>query len=104
MYNVVEFRRDEYAGWYVALKRDEDQKIYWAEVWVDEKYQDVEANWNQYIFHVSDEDDMHRKTVQENTDEFDMAMSEAICHLVMEGELLQDNDGYWKCNIRKECW
>ena len=104
-YNVVDYKRgDEPGSWYVGLERTEDHLIYWVEVWIDEKYKDIEADWNQYIFYLSDEDDIHRKPVQEDNDEFDMATSEAICFLESIGEVHQDENAFWHCSIENSKW
>ena len=92
MYKVIKYERDN-DGWYVGLKRSQDRKIYWVEVWIANN--DVEANWNQYIFSTINSDDIHRNKVQENCDEFDSATSEAIDYLEMIGELIQNRMGEW---------
>lgn len=104
MYTVKEIKRGDYGGWYVGLERSEDGKIYWVDVWINEKYKDVEADWNQYIFNLEFEDDLERRNVQANCDEFDMATSAAICCLENVFEIIQDDSGNWYCPIREECW
>ena len=104
MYTVKEVKRGDYAGWYVGLERSEDNKIYWVDVWINDKYKDVEADWNQYIFNLEYEDDMERRNVQANCDEFDMATSEAICYLEQNLEIVQDDSGNWYCNINERNW
>ena len=104
MYTVKEVKRGDYAGWYVGLERSEDNKIYWVDVWINDKYKDVEADWNQYIFNLEYEDDMERRNVQANCDEFDLATSEAIYYLEQNLEIVQDDSGYWYCNINERNW
>ena len=39
---------------------------FWIDFWVD-KYGELCYNWNQYIFHLTDEDDCMRREMQDNT-------------------------------------
>lgn len=58
--------------WSVQCKRAHDRNAYWVDVWQNEDGE-LSADWNQYIFHTDDSDDIGRKAFQdnqENADEF----------------------------------
>lgn len=103
-YTARKVNRNDYGTWAVMLERSQDNRTYWVDVWVVEKFKDVEADWNQFIFYLHDEEDCQRKLVQDSCDEFDEAVSEAICYLNSINELVQDEDGNWFCGITKEEW
>jgi hypothetical protein len=44
----------------------------------DEDTEDATCDWNQYIFFLTDEDDVLRKTIQESCDVYEMASSVAL--------------------------
>jgi hypothetical protein len=48
----------------------------WVEVW--DNGGDLEADWNQYIFHLDNKEDIEIKAFQEDADNFDTATSIAI--------------------------
>lgn len=81
--------------WAVGLRHEESGRVYWLNVSLDEKYHDLDVEWNQYIFYNSDTDDMERKAFQEDNDNFDEACSDAVCTLEREGEVFQGEDGDW---------
>ena len=104
-YTVVDIKRNStFGSWAVGLERSEDGLIYWVNVSIDSKYGDIDADWNQYIFFNNNNQDVHRKAVQEDTNEFDMATSEAICFLEYFNEARQTDRGIWYCPITTEVW
>jgi hypothetical protein len=94
MYTAKSFIKQE--GYYtVKLVRSQDKKVYHMDVEVLKKYKDVDASWNQYIFHKNNSDDMERALVQENNDEYMDASSIAIQYLEDQQVILQDDKGDW---------
>ena len=95
---------DSYACFSIKLQREVDKKYYWLDVSLDERFHDVEIDWNQYIFYNSDQDDVERKAVQETGEEFEAA-AECVCAAIVEKNLLAQNDcGEWYCPVKKEDW
>lgn len=82
-------------GFSVEVQNPEDQRRYWVDINIDEKYKDVEADWNQYIFDLTSEEDLIRKATQENNDNFDEAVSVAICYLESLEFIYQDDKANW---------
>ena len=52
-YIALDHQRGEYGQWTVRLRRTEDDSIYFVDVFIDERYKDVNADWNQYIFNTN---------------------------------------------------
>lgn len=105
MYKVIKHRRNKpYGTWSVELLREDDNRHFWVDVAIDEAYFEVEADWNQWIFNLEDNEDLVRKDIQDNSDEFDLATSEAICYLEKEHELEQDQSGLWFTTPSKSEW
>ncbi len=88
-------RNKSTGSWSVCLYHKESKKQYWLDISLNEKYHDLEVEWNQYIFYNTDVDDMERKEFQEDSDNFDMASSEAVCILEKLGEVFLGEDGDW---------
>lgn len=84
--------------WSVCLLHVETGKRYWLDVCLKEEYHDFEIDWNQYIFYMTDHDDVERKAFQEDCDNADEAFSEAVNILQAEGEVFQDAEGDWYTN------
>ena len=105
-YTVVDLKRNRqsFGAWSVALERDDDGLVYWVDVWVDERYGDINADWHVHIVDTPTSEDVHREQVQEDNDEFDMATSEAICFLEYFNEARQTDKGLWYCPITTEVW
>lgn len=95
-------RNKEYGYWSVQLYDEESGRYYWMDVSYDEDYRQIDVDWNQYIFYLSDEDDCERKAFQENCDNFEEADSEVYWTLLREGELKGTDDGYLE--IAVENW
>jgi hypothetical protein len=94
-------RDTEYGCWSVQVLDETSGKYYWLDVSYDDKYKEVDIEWNQYIFYLFDEDDLERKAFQEDCDNYDEASSEVYCTLIAKGELLETNDG---CEIAVTKW
>ena len=94
MWDVVNYMADDAEQTAtVAVENPNDNKCYWVDVWITD--QDVEADWNQYIFYLTDLDDVTRQEAQADPDNFDEATSTAICYLESENIIYQDNNGNW---------
>lgn len=79
----------------VQVQNPEDDRFYWVDIWIDEKYQDIDADWSQYMFFMEDPEDIIRKNTQDNSDNFDDATSVAICLLEEAGVIYQDDEANW---------
>ena len=65
----------------------------WVDVWIEDE--DVQCDWNQYIFDVTNSKDIALKEWQENVLNFDMATSLAVEALENEGFIKQAENGKW---------
>ena len=102
MLKAVKIIRDKEKGsWAVQLFHKESGRYYWLDVTYDEKYKELNIDWNQYIFYNTDEDDMERKNFQENCDNFDAAISEVYAVLLSEAQIRENDEGY---EIAVEKW
>ena len=81
--------------WSICLFHKETKRRYWLDVSLDEKYQELNIDWNQYIFYLTDSDDVARKEFQEDCDNFEAACE--ICYQVLDeqGEVFSGEDGDW---------
>jgi hypothetical protein len=72
------------------------------DVSLDEKYQELNVEWNQYIFYITDSDDVARKEFQEDCDNFEAACE--TCYQVLEeqGEVFTGEDGDYY--LKNEVW
>lgn len=83
-------------GCYSVLVRDDEFDIStWVDVSIDEAYQDVNAEWNAYIFHLAYEDDVALMNYQNDCDNYDRVTSIAIEYLEAIGKIHQDDNGNW---------
>ncbi|MEY3311795.1 MAG: hypothetical protein RL348_1128 [Bacteroidota bacterium] len=73
-----------------VLIQDKNIKA-WIDVWVEDE--DVQCEWNQYIFNTNNSKDQALKKWQENN--FEMASSLAIYALETAGIIIQDENGEW---------
>ena len=73
-------------------------------VWVDVGIidHDVRADWNMYIFHLNNPDDVAIKEFQEDSENFCEATSLAVWHLQKEGHIYQDDKGAWYYEHKQE--
>ena len=105
MMKATKIIRDaEYGCWSVQLLDEASGRYYWMDVSYDEKYHEIDVDWNQYIFYVFDDDDMERKAFQENCDNFDNADSEVYQALISEGEIKEIDIDYGGLEIAVENW
>jgi hypothetical protein len=88
-------RNKSRCSWSVCLYHEESKRRYWVDVSLNERYQDLEVEWNQYIFYNTDHEDMIRKEFQEDSDNFDEACSAATSALEAQGEIFLGEDGDW---------
>lgn len=93
-WTAIRWEEDAF-GYSVQVRNDEDRRKYWLDVWIDERYHEVEVDWNQYIFHLDDPEDVIRRDTQEDADNFDEAAAEAICLLETENKIYCDENSYW---------
>jgi hypothetical protein len=75
-----------------VLIQDQDIEA-WVDVWIEEE--DVQCDWNQYIFHTNDPKDQALKEWQENTDNFLTASDLAVEALETAGIIRQAENGKW---------
>lgn len=105
MLKAIKISRDkEYGCWAIQLYDEESGKYYWMDVSYDEKYYEINVDWNQYIFYLTDKDDIERKAFQENCDNFDIAVSEVYWALISEGELRETNVDNGGLEIAVKSW
>lgn len=97
-------RDPEYGYWSVQVLHEESGKYYWLDVSYDELYHELDIDWNQYIFYIYNDDDMERKSFQENCDNFDAADSEVYNALLSEGEIKETDTDYGGLEIAVENW
>ena len=65
----------------------------WLDVEIENK--DVLVDWNKYIFHLLDPQDVKIKAIQDDADNFDNFSSTAIQYLEDKGLIYQDSEGNW---------
>lgn len=88
-------REKEYGEWAVQLRDSESGRYYWMDVsFIEDEHigNDIRIDWNQYIFYLTDEDDLERKAFQENCDNFDEAIDE-VMDVLMGSEVSEDDTG-----------
>jgi hypothetical protein len=73
-------------------------------VWMDISIRDndVYVDWNQYIFHLNNSDDVVRKMFQEDTSMFEACDSEAVWALENGGYIYQDDNANWHRTEKKD--
>lgn len=69
-------------------------KLWWIDVDIYEK--DVRTDWNQYIFHLDNEDDLVRRKMQDDVNFFMEITEFATGMLVSLGKIRQNNLGEWE--------
>ena len=105
MLKATKIIRDKEKGsWGVQLFHKESSRYYWLDVSYDEKYHEINVDWNQYIFYLTDEDDCERKAFQEDCDNFDEADSLVYSILLSEGEIKETNIDRGGLEIAVENW
>lgn len=85
---------DSKDGYSVQVFDKVSKMAFWLDVYISDR--DVACDWNQYIFHTDDEDDMKRQKMQENCDFFSDAESAACAYLEKIGAIIQDENGEWR--------
>jgi hypothetical protein len=105
MLKATKIIRDKEKGsWAVQVFHKESGRYYWLDVTYDEDYKELNIDWNQYIFYLTDEDEQARKAFQENCDNFDEADSLVYWALISEGEIKETNTDRGGVEIAVEDW
>ena len=87
--------RDKERNWWSVQVLDEESgRYYWLDVKYAPEYKELEIDWNQYIFYLTDPDDVERKEFQENCDNFEEAIDTVYECLIESGEIEDTVDGY----------
>lgn len=94
-YKVVDYKKENKNSWCIGLEREKDKRIYYMDLNIDKKYHDIIAEWNQYIFDNSQED-QERLKIQDNINEYISASDQAINYLQAIHEIEQNKKGLWK--------
>ena len=97
-------RNKSRGSWSVCLYHKESKRRYWLDVSLDEKYHELEVEWNQYIFCNTDSEDQERKVFQEDWDNFEAACEAIYAILESEGEIFHGEDGDWYLKDGGEGW
>ena len=86
-------RNKTQGSWSICLYHKDSKRRYWLDISLDETYQELSVEWNQYIFYLTDCDDVARKEFQEDCDNFEAALE--ACYAVLEehGEVFLGEDG-----------
>lgn len=64
---------------------------FWFDLWFENgsymgtPYVDITGDWNQYIFCLTDQEDVARKKMQENCNNFEQALENSIDYLIKKG-------------------
>lgn len=95
MWVARSYEKTSSGQWNVTVHNTIDNRDYNIDVWINTDYNDVECDWNQYIFDKYDSDDCERMAVQDSAENFENATSEAIDFLEQAGELMQEDSGNW---------
>lgn len=94
MFTAQSYLTDEH-GWSVKLYHKKLDLVFWFDIWLDEKYNDVTGDWNQYIFFTDESEDRLRKSIQEDTNAFEEAIDKSIEYLLRNSVITQDEKGNW---------
>lgn len=93
-WRAVEYSDDD--KYYSVCVLDKKYNLhFWIDVWIDEDYNDVRAEWNQDTFYLADSEDRRRRNIQDNCDNYMEATSEAINFLVVQDIIYQDDKAGW---------
>jgi hypothetical protein len=89
---VEKYEGDAKKGYSVLVKDKNSDFSAWVDVHISDN--DVVSDWNKYIFHLNDAKDVKQKSLQENTDIFESATSEAIDYLEKKDAIHQGEKGW----------
>ena len=93
-WQAVEYSNDN--KYYPVCVLDRKYNLhFWIDVWIDEDYNDVIAEWNQDTFYLDNSEDRRRRNIQDNCDNYMNATSEAINFLVAQDIIYQDDKANW---------
>ena len=91
-------------GWSVYIYHSPTDIGLWIDCYINEKYHDIEADWNQYIFHLDYIEDILKRDIQNNCYIYDYFTSEAIYYLESKNLIYQNDEGQWyKKDGKKNC-
>lgn len=90
---LTEAKGDAKDGYSVTVTEKNSGMPFVIDVWI--RGDDVQYDWNQYIFNKYDEGDMQRRTIQSDADVFEAATDAAIDYLEAKGLIAQGEDGKW---------
>lgn len=96
-------REDEYGEWSVQLLDSESGRHYWMDAFYNERYKDINVEWNQYIFYLTDKDELARKAFQENCENFDEAV-DAVMGVLMDTEVYRDENDEYCISVDSDEW
>lgn len=88
-------RNKSRGSWSICLFHKDSKRRYWLDIGLDERWHELEVEWNQYIFYQTDADDMARKEFQEDCDNFEEAADACVHVLEDNGEVFLGEDGDW---------
>ena len=92
---AVKFNGNKDEGFSVLVKDTNSNFSAWVDVYIPNDSKDVSVDWNKYIFHTTNSNDIKQKTIQEDNEVFDVVTSEAVNFLSEKGLLVQDEKGEW---------
>lgn len=101
---ITVIRNKSFGSWSVCLQHLESKRRYWLDASYQAKYRDVDVEWNQYIFYLTDPDDVERKEFQDDCDNFEEASSVVVTALQNVGELCQSYYGEWFAGTGEAQW
>lgn len=94
-YTVIDYKKENKNSWCIGLEREKDKRIYFLDINIDKNYNDIIAEWQQYIFYNTKEDKAKAK-IQDNINEYISASEQAINYLQAIHEIEQNKKGLWK--------
>ncbi len=90
---AIKFEDNGY-GLFSVLLEDEDVDFSaWMDVAV--KDGDINTDWNQYVFYMTDPRDRFNKAMQENAEVYDKADAAVVNYLLDQGVIIQNEDSTW---------
>lgn len=99
---IKEVFGNEHEG-YTLWFNDDEADVYTAmNLWIDNKYNDIECEWTEYIFYIDNDKDMKVAEYQEMCDDygvsinFDKVSSYCLEWLEEQGSITQDDNGGWQ--------
>jgi len=94
---AVKFEGNSNDGYGVLVKDVNSDFKAWIDVIVDGN--DVSTDWNQYIFHLDNANDVLQRDVQNDCNVFMDCCSTAVSFLEEINKIFQDENGEWFYNV-----